>query len=205
MFFALAGVAALFNWIAVERKNKVLEYIAKPATTALLIGAAVALDPHNSAERAWFVVALVLCLVGDVFLMLPQDMFVPGLASFLLGHICFLGGFIASHPKPSVAFIPLALIVALAIPRIAAPVVRGARAQDKALVPPVIAYVTILALLLIVSLATGRALAIAGAFVFVTSDTILANNRFVKPLPHGHLATMVTYHAALALLVLSLR
>jgi len=204
VFFALAGVAAVLNWVAVERKNKAVEYFAKPATTALLIGAALALQPNNDAERAWFVAALALCLVGDVFLMLPRDLFVPGLASFLLGHICFFVGFMASNPDPPVAFYPAALLVTLAIPRIAAPVVRGARAQDRALVPPVIAYITILLVLLIASLATGRWVAIAGAFVFVTSDTILANNRFVRPLPHGHLATMVTYHAALALLVLSL-
>ena len=42
--------------------------------------------------RAWFVAALVLSLVGDVFLMLPQDLFVFGLGSFLLGHIAYIVG-----------------------------------------------------------------------------------------------------------------
>ena len=36
--------------------------------------------------------ALALSLAGDVFLMLPSDQFVPGLASFLLGHIAYIVG-----------------------------------------------------------------------------------------------------------------
>ena len=42
--------------------------------------------------RAWFVAALVLSLAGDVFLMLPKDLFVFGLGSFLLGHIAYIVG-----------------------------------------------------------------------------------------------------------------
>ena len=58
----------------------------------LLIGCALALDPDDDAVRTWFVAALVLCLIGDVFLMLPQDLFVFGLASFLLGHLAYIVG-----------------------------------------------------------------------------------------------------------------
>ena len=58
----------------------------------LLIACALALDPDDPAVRAWFVAALVLSLAGDVFLMLPQDLFVFGLGSFLLGHIAYIVG-----------------------------------------------------------------------------------------------------------------
>ena len=84
---------AVANWIAVasEPERTALVYVAKPATMVALIGVAIALDPFDPAVRAWFVAALVLCLAGDVFLMLPQDLFVAGLASFLLGHLCYVG------------------------------------------------------------------------------------------------------------------
>ena len=39
-----------------------------------LIATTLALDEPDETVRAWFLVALVLCLVGDVFLMLPQDL-----------------------------------------------------------------------------------------------------------------------------------
>ena len=203
MFFALAGVAAVLNWVAVERDNERLEYVAKPATTALLVAATVALTPHSSAERAWFVAALLFCLAGDVFLMLPRDAFVPGLASFFVGHVCFVVGFFASGL--SAPFVPTGIAALAIVPVIARPIVRGARAQDPALVAPVLAYMTVLVALVTIAGPTRSWWAIAGSCVFVTSDFILARNRFVRPFAHAHLATMVTYHAALALLVLSLR
>ena len=90
LWFALFLVAAVADWIAVHLGNKTLEYVAKPATLVALIGAAAALDVDDPAVKAWFLAALVLCLIGDVFLMLPQDLFVFGLASFLLGHIAYI-------------------------------------------------------------------------------------------------------------------
>jgi alkenylglycerophosphocholine/alkenylglycerophosphoethanolamine hydrolase len=36
--------------------------------------------------------------------------------------------------------------------------------------------------------------AIAGALLFYISDTILAMDRFVNPIPHARLLTMTTYH-----------
>jgi uncharacterized membrane protein YhhN len=46
--------------------------------------------------------------------------------------------------------------------------------------------------------------AAVGATFFVLSDTLLALNRFVRPLPLGNVAVHVTYHLAQGLLVLSL-
>ena len=37
--------------------------------------------------------ALVLSLIGDVFLLLPKRFFLPGLVMFLLAHVSFLIGF----------------------------------------------------------------------------------------------------------------
>ena len=203
MFFALAGVAAVLNWIAVEREDKRLEYVAKPATTALLLVAALALTPQSSAERAWFAVALVFCLAGDAFLMLPRDAFVPGLASFLVGHLCFVGGFLASSPRHNA--LPTLVVALIVLPLAARPIVRSVRAQHADLLIPVVVYCIVIGAMFAVSGVAGSGVAIAGAAVFVASDTILATNRFVRPFAHAHLATMVTYHAALALLVLSLR
>jgi uncharacterized membrane protein YhhN len=41
-----------------------------------------------------------------------------------------------------------------------------------------------------------------GATVFVASDTTLAVNRFVRPLPRADVVVMVTYHVGQALIVL---
>ena len=92
LLLALALAAAFFDWLAVNQEHKALEYLCKPLTLALLIACALALDPADEAVRAWFVAALVLSLAGDVFLMLPRDLFVFGLGSFLLGHVAYIVG-----------------------------------------------------------------------------------------------------------------
>jgi uncharacterized membrane protein YhhN len=190
-------VAAVADWWAVERANKNVEYVAKPLTTALLAAAAVA-----GGASAWTVAALVLCLAGDVFLMLPRDMFVAGLASFLVGHVLFIAAFIAARGDDPLWALTIAMaVVALAIS--ARPVLRGAVAHDPRLRAPVVAYMAVIGVMLATSALPESRWAIAGAATFVLSDSILARNRFVAPIKHGHLATMITYHAALALIVLS--
>jgi uncharacterized membrane protein YhhN len=167
-------------------------------TTAFLALAAVA-----GGATWWGVAALVLCLAGDVFLMLPRDMFVAGLASFLVGHVLFIAAFIDDRGHdPLWGLTIAAALVALAIS--AGPVLRGAVAQDARLRVPVVAYMAVIGVMLATSALPQSRWAIAGAATFVLSDSILARNRFVAPIKHGHLATMVTYHAALALIVFAL-
>ncbi|HUR76806.1 MAG TPA: lysoplasmalogenase [Acidimicrobiales bacterium] len=177
--------------------------MAKPKTTALLVLAAVALDPRHDAQRWWFVAALVFCLAGDVFLMLPGDRFVAGLASFLFGHLLFMVGFFAG-PGDDNPWILTVVLASNAIALSARPVLRGASQQDQRLRLPVITYMFVIAAMLATSARTGNVFAIAGAAMFVISDTILARHRFVAPWVRGRLATMVTYHAAIGLLVVSL-
>ena len=80
----VAAILAAGDWVAVARGIVRLEYACKPGALAALIAVALTLDPAHGDVRAWFVVALVLSLAGDLFLMLPSDRFVAGLASFLL-------------------------------------------------------------------------------------------------------------------------
>jgi uncharacterized membrane protein YhhN len=54
------------------------------------------------------------------------------------------------------------------------------------------------------AIGTGSAWGIAGAALFLASDSVLAWNKFVRPLPFGRPAVMVTYHLAQTALVVSL-
>ena len=67
----LAAIMSLADWVAVARENSVLEYVSKPAATAAFALFAVSVDVEHTASWTWLVVALVFCLFGDVFLMLP--------------------------------------------------------------------------------------------------------------------------------------
>src|SRR5690625_7893360 len=47
----------------------------------------------DSTFSKWVVIALLFSVVGDIFLMLEDKWFVHGLASFLVAHLFYIGGF----------------------------------------------------------------------------------------------------------------
>lgn len=191
------------DWVAVVTSRRRLEYVLKPAVMVGLIAVAIAIQPVSSTERAFFVVALVLGLASDVFLMLPRDMFVAGLAAALVEHIAYIAGFRARDLSASW----LAVAIAIALVSVAAflpPIVRALRRSHPRLVWPVLAYVAVFVVMVAGAGGTGSLVALAGALLFFYSDAILAWNRFVRPLPYGRIVNMVPYHVGEALLVVSL-
>lgn len=195
-----AAVFAVVDWLAVVRQHKPTEYVAKPATLALLIGVALALTPTDDTQRAWFVAALVLSLAGDVFLMLPNDRFVAGLASFLLGHVAYIVGLLMERDSTGGWLVGAALVLA------ASAVIGGRilRAAEPKLRGPVTAYMVAIGVMVASAFGTRESAAVTGAVLFYTSDGMIAWNRFVQPFPYARLLIMVTYHVAQAALVLSL-
>ena len=204
LLLALALVAACGDWIAVHQGAKGLEYVCKPLTMVLLIGAAVALDPQDPTVRAWFVVALLLCLAGDVFLMLPDDLFVFGLGAFLLGHIAYIVGMHVEGVDGARFLVGIVLVMAV-LAVIGTAILRGVRAgPDPGLAGPVVAYMFVISAMVASAIGVGNAAAIVGASLFYVSDALIAWNRFLRATPHAHVAIMVTYHLAQVGLVLSL-
>jgi uncharacterized membrane protein YhhN len=203
VLLVLAALFALGDWWSRLRDRRRVEYVCKPATLALLIATALTLDPADGAgdRRAWFVAALVFSLAGDVFLMLPRDLFVPGLAAFLLGHVCYVIGF-WTDPPAALAVVVAALVIVGPIGWLAVRVIRSIR--DRVLVGPVIAYISVISAMVVSALASGNVAAGTGAVLFAGSDSLIAWDRFVRPLQWAPVAIMVTYHVGQALLVLSL-
>jgi uncharacterized membrane protein YhhN len=201
VLLAVAGVFAVGNWIAVARGSKPVEYVCKPATLLALIAVAIALDPVHGDTRAWFVAALVLSLAGDVFLMVPRDWFVAGLSAFLLGHVAYAVGLNLHTEGLWWWAVPVVLIAALLAVRL----VRGIRRSGQdALVGPVIAYVVVISVMGGSAVASGNAMAAVGALLFMASDSLIGETRFVQARPWAGVAIMVTYHLGQAGLVLSL-
>jgi alkenylglycerophosphocholine/alkenylglycerophosphoethanolamine hydrolase len=201
----LAAVAvAVIDWIAVARDDRGTEYVAKPLTMVLLVAAALALDPADGAARAWFVVALVCSLAGDVFLMLPRDRFVPGLASFLLGHLAYVVGL--RHLGTSLGgLVAGVVIVAVALPLLAPKVLGAIRDhEDPGLTVPVTLYMVVISAMVVAAGASGVVLALVAAVAFYASDALIAWTRFVADIPHGRLLVMTTYHLAQIGFVLAL-
>ncbi|MBS0413012.1 MAG: sterol desaturase family protein [Proteobacteria bacterium] len=185
--------------------------IAKPAAMVFAI-VAVAANAWSARVRGRFclnrsqvllLAALLGSLAGDVFLMLPGQ-FIPGLLSFLLAHLCYIALFRQGVPwfgqrAALVATLGLAAGMYAFLWWGGLPV---------ALRGPVAAYVGVIALM--AAQAWGRwaalrdrpALLVAlGACCFMLSDSLLAINRFVTPLPGAQVWVLASYYAAQALIV----
>lgn len=153
--------------------------------------------------RRWLLAALAAGLAGDILLLDPHD-FVAGLACFLVGHLAYLRLWRIGTPwfvsRP-------ALVATLGVGAFMALVLwQGGLPTD--LRAPVSAYIGVIALMAAQALGRARVLnsegarwSAAGACCFMLSDTLLALNRFVLPLPLAELWILATYYAAQMLIV----
>jgi uncharacterized membrane protein YhhN len=211
LLLAVFGAVAVLDWVAVQRRSKPLEYLAKPGCMVALVGAAVVLDPVEPSAQPWLVVALVLSLLGDVFLMLPgrqpgstgPDLFVAGLGSFLLAHLAYVAAFWIDGVDGAGLLVGAVLVVLL-VGVVGRRVVAAVRASDEpGLAAPVTAYVAVISAMVASAAGTGDPRALVGAALFAGSDSLIAWDRFVRARPWAPMAIIVTYHLAQALLVVS--
>lgn len=203
---ALAAFVAMLGANLAAPVGPWLHWVFKPLTTGLIVLMVWRIrQPLGSTYRRWMLGGLLFSLAGDVLLMLPQDLFVPGLLAFLCAHLCFLAAFLGDSrlasprwPLPA-CFAIAALNLYLLWDSIAAP-----------LRVPVIVYVLVLASMAGQALARARAFATrgdtqavparwaaAGALMFMLSDSLLAWNRFHGAIPLSSVWVLSTYYLAL--------
>jgi len=202
--FALAAIAGGGDLASILRRDKRLEYATKPSVMVLLIAAALLLRPASQGERALFVLALLLGLAGDVFLMLSDRFLLPGIGAFLAGHLAYTAGFRFAGFN-IVGLIAGMIVAAITAALFLRQVLRALETTGRAnLRNPVLAYAVVISLMTVSATATGNLVAAAGGLLFFFSDVIFAWYRFVKPVPWGQPVNIVMYQSGQALLVLSL-
>ena len=137
--------------------------------------------------------------VGDVILNIDRvGLFIPGLVAFLLAHLCYIGAFATEFRFSPVRAIPLGLLVVYAL-------VMGFFLKeipsDK--LAPVMAYLVIITLMAMGSflLREPAWLISVGAITFMISDTVIAVNKFLVPIPESTLINVSIYYAAQCLIV----
>lgn len=202
----VAGLAAVIDWAAVQMRLFRIEYVFKPLTLILLTIAAAVSDLDSA--KPWVVAALVFGLLGDVGLMLSSGRtdppFIAGLASFLAGHICYIVAFVVVGVRGlavAAGLLVVAGIAGLALPA----ALRGAtRAAGRPFAIVVGCYATVLSTMTVLGVGTGIAVTALGAVLFLCSDTLIAQERFVRAVRHGELLVIVTYHLAQFLIVIGL-
>ncbi len=152
--------------------------------------------------------ALLFSLGGDVFLMLPGNYFIPGLASFLVAHLFYIALFRQGVPW----FASRTALVAVLGFGGSMYAVLWSPLPDPVLAGAVGAYVAVISLM--AAQAIGRAQFLgtpdargvaAGACIFMASDSLIAVHKFLTPIPLESLWILMTYFAAQFLIVHCMR
>ncbi|HET59153.1 MAG TPA: lysoplasmalogenase [Chloroflexi bacterium] len=206
LVLVLAMVFILWDWYETRRMSVKIRYLTKPMATALIWLGLVLHLPTMSWPVWLFVVGLALGLAGDIFLMFwGESFFKAGLASFFLGHIAYIIGFLASGSVNSPGWALLMAVIPIVIVAFFFRIIIGK--VEGSLKLPVIAYSLVINLMLYMALlnifrlawgTTATILSIAGSALFVLSDSLLAYDRFARlpgP-PRNELWVMITYHLA---------
>lgn len=152
-------------------------------------------SPHGTT----FLIAFVLCAIGDVALIgKSKPAFLGGLTAFLLGHVGYIVVFLQLGFDPT-GVVPGAVFMTL----LAAYVLRRLREPAGKLFPAVVAYVAVIGVM--VALAGGVAVAhpglhggvlAAAAVVFAISDLFVARQRFLAEEFINRLVGLPLYYGA---------
>ena len=203
---ALSGAVSI---VAFQTGPWLLAAITKATTTILIIVYAARRNSGDAYARA-ISLGLIASLAGDVFLLWPNQGFLPGLVSFLVAHLLYLYAFTGGLRR-SFALAPAigyAIFAAVALGFLWGDV-------PGALRLPVVVYV--IALVAMAAMAASMALrsgardiafsrmAALGAGLFVLSDTTLAFNKFAGPIALANVVVLTTYWLAQWLIAYSVR
>lgn len=206
-YWLLYGLIVVADLVLIFIGNENLRWFTKPLLMPVLLIALLIHQKKEDSRPAYLVgVALGFSWLGDVFLQ-AKNLFIPGLLSFLLAHVCYTDYFLKAGrgkkglvQKHSIILLPVLLYV-LALLAIVFPHL------GKLRIPVVVYSLTIGAMLLAAINSKGFLLQaasqrfLAGALIFVLSDSLLAINLFLLHHRSLSICVMATYAAAQWLIV----
>lgn len=191
-------------------QNLTLQYFSKPSLMIILLVYFAANTRNSASPKIFIFSALVFSWGGDVFLLLDKQFktfFLYGLIAFLIAHFFYIFYFwqirklngVRRWPNPLI-FVGIAAY-SLTLFGILVPNVNN-------LLVPVAIYALVISTMLAVSLTAfdfqkqdfGK-ICLAGTFLFMVSDSMLAINRFLAPFELAPIFIMLTYAGAQFLIV----
>jgi uncharacterized membrane protein YhhN len=195
VFIELAAVIFSVKW---------LHQVAKPM---LMPALAILIYTHKTIHsgKTMVLTGLFFSWLGDIFLLIESGnslFFILGLASFLITHVCYIRYFLSiraaapSQLKKYPIYTLLILCYGAGLVWLLFPFLGGLKI-------PVMLYAAVICSMLLGSIhvffkvnAPSNWNFVAGALLFVLSDSLLAFNKFYQPLPFAGTWIMLTYSAA---------
>lgn len=157
--------------------------------------------PQMASAKVFIVAALLFSWTGDIFLQLRRDRgryFVPGLAAFLMAHICYTAVFVKQQGNETILHNRTWILIPVIIYGFGL-ILFLYNNLGKKKVPVIIYSITILCMLTSALSIYGKVdqrsflLVISGALLFVISDSVLAINRFGHRFRAAQACIMTTY------------
>lgn len=132
-----------------------------------------------------------ICMIADAAIF----WFLAGLVTFFIGHIFYIFAFRHVSRKPVPKWVGLILLFYSATMAVW---LAGTQFQSDSILlgVAIIAYITIILIMCWQAIRTRMPLAIIGALLFIFSDSVLAIDRFIEPIPNRDAFVMITYYAA---------
>ncbi|MBW2637086.1 MAG: lysoplasmalogenase [Deltaproteobacteria bacterium] len=169
----------------------------------------VIVQPHPVPSYYHLLLAgLILCLVGDFFLALPQKvMFLAGLISFLLGHVLYVLAFFSVASMSGLIWPGVAVVLL-----VSGSVFLWLRPHLGGMKVPVFFYVVIISLMVVGAWSIlidcsltieSRVVIFVGALLFYFSDIFVARDRFLKKEFLNRLIGLPLYYVGQFLLAFS--
>jgi len=182
-------------------------YYAKPAILTLLIIYFWLLNSHlNRTTRNTTLLALIFSLIGDVLLMFvdkSSNFFIGGLVAFLLAHVMYILVFLKSRNKAA-SLLPIILLLLI----YASGIFYFLKDGLREMLIPVLIYLIVILFMVATAFLRKRTennysynLVFAGAILFMTSDSLLALNKFYEPIILSNISILLTYAIAQYLIV----
>lgn len=213
LIYAIVGILEMVGETLRDSGQTVaLVYTMKPLLMPVLMGWMLAnRELLKEKFRQFIFVSLIFSMAGDVFLMfLREELFVFGLASFLLAHVLYIVAFFKSNSF-GMKVLPLGGKLVFALPY--AFFVTGflfilkdhilSKPETQPMFIPVMVYAIVIGSMGI--FASWRVsgtnqnsfyMVLGGALLFIASDSMIAINKFVQPLPYASILIMSTYISA---------
>lgn len=203
-WIALFLVVLTAELIGILLENETIEFIFKPMIVISVFGYFLSLTAKiNSVLKRFIIAALFFSWVGDILLVFQSDnsiFFLLGLSSFLLAHVCYIiffhGVRIRENVKSKIWLLLIVVIYYAGLITFLSPYLGDMKLPVR-VYGIVISFMFLLAMhtLFIGNKTAGRWM-MAGATLFIISDSTLAVNKFYHPFEFAGIVIMLTYGLA---------
>jgi len=200
-FLALFFIVSIAEILAVSAGWMEVHYVAKSLIMLSLIGYYLSTVPKR---KGYMVRAMFFCWAGDVVLLMQNDAefyFMIGLFAFLVGHLLYIYAYrqVQWEDAPPIS-LQKKFLMALPVYMLAGVLLIVLYPGLGSLLVPVLMYSLVLAVMVQTALYRyGRTgpdsygLVVAGAALFMLSDSLLAINKFYSPFSGAASVIMLTY------------